>query len=502
VAELAAVRAFGLRRSAAVLEGTFSAATRVGEEWFAPFHVETVRYGLSFLAGMDVAVPFPEAPEASLAGSRQVLGLSGSYPSDWGRTELPVWSNLLTMVPEAELSGYASQLGYRSDLTSHVAVVRIVAQDGYRTTFEVLDALRGTFPGTFQDNWYASWGLPWPGVSEEVWIASVSGLTEYPPDGDLVGTVIDLRPASPEALAEVKAALATPSDPFAAGGLRALRDEYRTGFLFHTSEVVVSSLVTGLAEECCTGAGGTYVSNEVSEVFRGDAVPGRFVIGGHAYYGDEDCGDAHLAGLAGIVDPVALAEDDFDCLEYPLTDMWEAWVPLESPVRVRLPFSPAARDAVAGWVKAAPPVYRLHQPDSVIDPDEVAQDGDIAPWSMPLDPLAALMVASRFVLFTVQEVSYDAGTELHTVLVSTTFSTAEYEHLEVHEAKLVFHCGDPRLLQEGARWVGGLVMLDDWSYGGEPPDLARTFLVPGALLPEAAMTPQIENAMALFLNGP
>jgi hypothetical protein len=504
-ANLASLHRFALSQGLAVVTGAFGDAVKLQYDTYLPMTITEVHFGWSFLVGIETMVRVEPLLVETLAGSSGwTVAFSQPHPTSWEQDERPVWGNALAFVPAEEASAMPDAVGYRTLATNLVAVVRIVAQDEYRTTFEVVDALQGTFPAAFQDNWYESWGLPYPDVADgedEHWIASVYGLTEYP-EGVVLGSVYDFRPATPEALAVVMAELESPYAPYDVQQLRAERDERLAGLRFHHSPAVVSSVVSGLAMECCTGAGGTFVEHEVMEVLRGTGLPPRFVIGGHAYYGEEACGDPFLYGLSTVVDPAPFMEEPFDCLEYPEMDSWDAYgPPITSGVAVRLPHSASNLALVKDWLTASTPLYQLYAPGAAVPAEALAQDPSNAPWSQPQDAVEAFVNATHIALIQVDEITYDAANDAHTVLFSTTFSTHEYEHLERYTVKLAFRCGDSRLLQEGSRLVGGLVLLDAWSYGAdEGPDLTRSFLVPGALLPEWEMSDQLLNTLATFLN--
>ena len=265
---------------------------------------------------------------------------------------------------------------------------------------------------------------------------------------------------------------------------------------------MVSSVVVGLAEECCTGAGGTYVDNEVTGVLQGAAAGSRFITGGHAYYGDEECGDAFVLGLDELVDPTEVAPEGFDCLAPPTASSWDPFgAAVVSPVNVGLPLTDANRQAVESWVAASEPLYQLYDLKADVPPEAVVQDPADMPWSVPVDAVEAFLMATHIVLFTVKEATYDPAADLHRVIVSTTFSIYEYEHLVKYDAALVFRCGDPRLLLPGSRWIGPLVLLDSWSYDpAAGPALEQAFLIPGVLLPESVMSSQLESDLSYYLN--
>jgi len=413
------------------------------------------------------------------------------------------------MVPEDEKEDFTDAIAYRSEHTQLVAVVRIVAQDEYRTTFEVVDALEGTWPASFQDNWYASWELPYPAPAseegddeDERWIASVYGLTEYPDDeagSSHIGSVYDFRPATPAAIAAVKESVAHPAITWDVESLVARRDNYAESLRFRMAPIVVSSVVTGFADECCTGAGGTFVAHEIREVLQGDTDISRFVTGGHAYYGGEDCGDGFLYGFGELVDPAEMGSEDFDCRHYPDGSWWPAeQAQLLSSTDVRLPSTDANRSQIDDLLRASLPLYQLRPEDAPGLPPNL-QDASRAPWSLPLRGIESFFVATHIALFQVEEVTTDDETGAHDVLISTTWSLHEYDHLERFRARLRFSCGDERLLLQGSRWIGGFVLLDSW-YAPNLPELERGFLVPGALVPEWTFTSPLSNELWSLLR--
>lgn len=499
---LASLRRFALHRGVAVVEGTFGAVTEAQVGGVAPFTVTKVHRGWRFLEGVEAAVEVPDGFEPTSApGAAWVVAMSQSRPIPWDHADKPWWGTVLTLVPATEAASFADVTGYHADDAPLVAVVRLAAQDAYRTTFEVVDALKGTFPPAFADNWYAEWGLPFPAPDPQaLYVATVYGLTHYATDDLWLGSVLDFRPADAVMITEVEAALAHPAPPFDREALRRVRDDLRTGFRFHRSAVVAASQVTGFAGECCTNAGGTFVEHAVLETLKG-AAGDRFVLGGHGYYGDETCGDSFVVGLDAWVDPAAIGEG-FDCLDYPAGRSWDAAGPaISSSERVRLPLTSANQEQVAAWLAASPPLYQLYEPDADLPAEAVAQDPANAPWSEPHDAVEALVSANVMILFTIDQVTHDAESSVTRVFASSTFSLVEYEHLARHSFQLAFRCGDPRLTQVGSRWVGGLVMLEP--YGYDPtgtPNLASAFLIPGALLPEGEVSGQLESDLAQLLN--
>ncbi|MBI5494932.1 MAG: hypothetical protein HY904_07870 [Deltaproteobacteria bacterium] len=491
------VRAFAAEHAASLVQVRADAPRRIGELHFADVTVETVLYGWGFLAGIRATVALEPAQAALVtAGSRWVVALSDARAVTWDQTALPTWGNITALIPADEQSAYADSLAWRP--RALVAVVRIVARDEYRVTFDVVDVLRGTFPGRFSDNWLASWRLPYPDPSAATYILSTDGLGTAP--GDVVlGSVMDLRPATEAALAMVRAALAqAPAD--ARAELRARRDAWLTGYRFHSAPVVVGATVTGRAEECCTNAGGTYVAHQVSSVMRGGAAElAGFVTGGHAYYGGEQCGDSALFGLRALLPQgVNALSAGFDCLTGGGMDPAPGQN-LVSPVEVVLAGTPENRTRVAAWVASSPPVYRLHAPDTPLAEGDLEQNPAAAPWSTPVDAAHAYMSGTYAARFRVVSATR-LGSAWRT-RISTTLTLYEYAHLARREFDLFFACGEPALQQPGSRWVGAFEMLDPPSWDpAQTPAVTRGFLVPGSILPEHAMTAQLESDLARYLQ--
>lgn len=497
---LESLRRFALFVATSVVEGEFGQTAKFQGDHYASLTVDKVHYGWSFLAGMTVWVRVPEQILDSLGKSAQwTVSLSSSHPSQWEQDADPAWSNAIAVIPEEETAGLSDLVTYRSHDTTHVAVVRIVEQDEYRTTFEVLDALKGTFPEKFSDNWYHSWNLPYPPVSDNEWVASVYGLTEYP-EGQVVGSVYDFRPATPEKLALVKSVLAHPQVEFDSAQLQTARQRLHVGLRFHYSPTVLTSVITGRAEECCTGAGGTFIQHEITETLKGETDLSWFITGGHAYYGPEECGDRFVQGLGTLLDPSGIVDELFDCLEYPYADSWDAWgEPISSPLSVQLPASEENLADVASWLSSSPPLYQLHAPNADLGDSIPPQDAENALWSHPLDAATAFLYATHIAVFTIEQVTHSASLDAWEVLISTTFSVHEYDHLEVFFAKLAFRCGDARLLEEGARWIAPFVLDSSWSFASEKePNYSRILMLPGVLIPEAQISDQLESKLSYF----
>lgn len=160
-ANVASLRALGLDSAVSVVGGTIGVPfERSPGDWYAPLMVESVHYGWTFVVGLSVNVPIPKG-FAIEPGSRVVVGLSQSHPGIWDAGETPYWSNVTAMIPLADVPTDA--LAWTRHRAPLVAIVKLTAIDAQRATFEVVTPLQGDFPATtFQDNWYAEWGITYP----------------------------------------------------------------------------------------------------------------------------------------------------------------------------------------------------------------------------------------------------------------------------------------------------------------------------------------------------
>lgn len=481
-ANVASLRTLGLDTAVAVIGGTIGVPfERNPGEWYAPFTVEAVHYGWTFAVGMTVNVPIPRGLDVS-AGSRVVVGLSQSHPGIWDAGETPYWSNVTAMIPLGDVP--AEALEWTRHRAPLVAVVKLTAIDAQRATFEVVSPLVGDFPATtFQDNWYAEWGITYPSPSNDfLYLASLSGLSAYPAAGGAstyLGSVLDFRPVVDELVAAVRA-----PEPASLVALRAERDRLRLAWRLHRAETVVIGRVTGLASECCTGAGGTYVRYDRTEVLAGDAAA-SFVLGGHGYYGPEACDDEYILAPDAFSDGPQM-EEPFSCDAFDGPDAM-------NDIGTKMDASAENVADVKAWLAGAPPLLQLH-PEGEGTPGETPAAS--LPWAPVRDAADAFSIATHIALMTVIAVDeIDGG---HRITFETTWSAYEYEHLKRSRVSVAFECGDERLLELGSRWLAPVVMLDPAFEGSPNPENA--FLIPGVLAPEWAIPDQLRNTLELRLN--
>ncbi len=475
-ANVASLRFLGLETAVSVVAGTIGEKVeRNPGEWYVPLLVETVYYGWTFLVGSESRIPLPKGMDLP-AGSRVVVGLSQNHPAIWDIGGPSYWSNVTAMMPLSDAP--AAGLGWRD--APLVAVVKITALDSHRATFEVVTKVRGEWPvTTFQDNWYAEWGAAYPAPDANFhYLASVSELGQYPaPGGGItyLGSILDFRPSSDELVARASAGV--PKTDLAA--LVEERDQLHRAWRLKRSKNVVTGRVTGLASECCTGAGGTYIRYDRTEVLAGDAPP-SFVLGGHGYYGTEACGDDYLVAPSAWSEGPLMGEP-FSCEVHDGPDSMIPW-------ELQLPATADVVAEVKAWLAGAPPLLQLHPEGAALPGAEPAAD---LPWARIRDASDAFSMATHISLIVVKAVdAVDGG---HRVTLETTWSPYEYDHLVRYTVSLAFKCGDERLLEVGSRWLAPVVMLDPTFQG--TPDPEQAFIIPGALVPEWALSDQLRNTL-------
>lgn len=490
------VNRFGLEQSVAIVEGTLGISRLIGTQIYAPFTMTKVHLGWHFLAGMIVMVPIDaHVRDSAHYAEPWIIGVTQGHPVDWDQAEYPYWGVPLVIISALESADYADQLRYQTWGTPHVAVVKIVEQTDERTTFDVIATLKGTFPKQFSANWYQRWGISYPGPSEETYILSARALTDYEQGKVTIASITDFRPHTEASLATARSVLFG-SPLYDAAAIAPFKVSYLDSVRIHQAPLVVTSVISGWSDECCTGAGGTLFSNQIHRWLRGSHKSAVFLYGGHGYYGEETCGDRFIYGLRDLV-ATESGKVDFSCLTYPNGSSYgpDYANAMTSPVVIRLPFSDETLARVETWVAASPPVYRLFA--AGVDPASLQQNFANAPWSKPLDAATAYLTATDLVLFTVTDVTLHSD---HTVVsISTTFSPYEFAHQTQHSLKLAFRCGNTNLTEVGKRWIGAFAFPDRGNSPSQTQPFERAFLIPGSLVPEWAISGALGGKLGHFL---
>ncbi len=249
----------------------------------------------------------------------------------------------------------------------------------------------------------------------------------------------------------------------------------RVAWQFHVSPEVLVGEVVGHAR-LDTAIIGRGVPHRVVARFRGDSAARALQLDHTSL--PSHCGDRWIIGADtadGPREPPPASCDIRSDSERPSTDD-----------RARLPDTTAARADVWDWLEASEPAYRTWAPED--DPSAIRYATPRPPWADEPSLDEALALATHVATLTVDEVSSDG--EVHDVLViihaSDDFPSTLGRSPEPR--RLRFTCGDPRLLERGARWT---VLIATADYH---PDLDRGYLVPGVMLPDAPWVPQALRA--------
>lgn len=461
------IRRLGLLTSDAIVEGRMSEMfeQRAGE-LAATLSIDRVVLGSSFMAGAEVTVHFENEDQGRFPPGEYIFGFSGNeYPvrDDFGGAS---WWSTQVIVPVAERADVEDLVRYRA--APYIAMVSLESRDEDRAHFRVVEALRGELPERFSMNWSTrAFAVDFPQPNDAAWFISLSRLDLVPGDVYL-GTGHDFRPATDVNRALIETAIVTLEESIDTEALRAFGERYRTSWRLRRSPHVLTAHPTGFVEECCTGAGGTYVEYRIDDELQGRALERRLVGGGHGSMSSESCGGpAHIFGVESMDGVVVPSRDQFSCGRDTFTDATSG----SHFIRVDLPNTPENLTDAVEWLVSRPPYY-LFGAEERQNPER----GGV--WSAPLSVDRAL-AAGELTLFRV------VSAESRQIVLETTFYAEMYEHLEKYQATLSLECGDPRLFALG-RYYYGLVTWDDLNYRGRPGDDVLgggPFLVPGVLLP-------------------
>jgi hypothetical protein len=464
----------GLALSPTVLQGRLEAPAGDGRQ--ARLTVSRVERGHGFLLGTSALVEVDRAFLAATPLPAEVLvGLSEPGLPSRGLEDAPTLGAAVVTLPAARRTEVTDQLGYPGLAPPFVAVVEVAARDEDRATLRVQEVLTGEVPEVVHVNWGRAYAAPWPEVGPARYLASFSYLSFNEPSGVYLGTLADWRAAAPEALAAARATLARPRAPVDGPALVALRQRLSAAWTFRRAPRVLQTRVTGLAGECCTGAGGTYVAHEIMQDLRGDAEPGPFQTGGHAYYPEEGCGDRMLLATDGPL-RAPVPGDAFTCTGDSGVEGY-----LETTrERARLTDDDRALADVRGWLAATPPLYHARAADAPPgDPIPVGLD---APWSRRRSPSEALSFGTLAHVEVVAAEPLGAG---HRIVLATNLSPYPTSSWPTLQLQLTPACADPRLQEVGSSWL--LPFVADPSEPGSPAEaaLAGAVFFPRGVILEA-----------------
>jgi len=386
------------------------------------------------------------------------------------------WWTKRVVISASDRDTYAGELAYHVTPSALVAIVELDTNDSHQARFHVLESLAGEFPAAeIYDGW-SNDGSPFPGASSTRYIATFSDVAYVEAAHQYGGSILDFRPETPEARAMVIGAIARAREPWDGAALLDFAKYYRMSWQFHRAPDVVATTVYGIAGECCTNAGGTFVAHDINTDLRGTAGVDFLIRGGHAYYSDEKCGDALILGTEDLGHTGTGEAPALECTD--TGGSLDTSFPTDR-VLVELPDSPANRARTVEWIGADEPNYLLHTEDESLAPKPAPSEARAAPWSAPSAVDHALVSAPLAWLRIVRAVAVPGG---HEVTIDTTFSPYTFDHLPVHRMKLAFTCGDPRLLREGSEWLAPIVS-DGFPSDSGAARAQGAFIVPGVLLP-------------------
>jgi len=484
-----ALELHGFFESKAVLEGTLGDRFEQDGVSYARFTISRVRAGVSSYAGREIGIAMGPGLHATFgAGTSVLVGLSSTYSfrDASGTASMATWSNALAIVRADQATLPEEALGFRAWHAPNVAIVRVRELPVERIAFDVRETLAGALPPTLLANWSANWG-PVPVQMGDELVAGFGEIIDL--GGESLATeIVELRPSNADERARALRGIdALGPSGFATryrAGLDQARDDaalYRLAWTFGRSEYVLGVEVAGIADECCTNAGGTYFANTVTDLLRGAAPAGPVVTGGHGVYADYGCGDRFLLALRTVATTASGTLAGYSCTGASLASA------STSGIEAVLDASAASRSNVELWLRSAAPLLRLYANNVTAPADALTPPGEPAVWSVPVSTMTALRARHLLALMTILDVSEQTGGG-YAVRVRTPFYRTELSHLANTEATMFFPCADPRLLEVGRRWVGALMGAEPTSTGATSfpayLDEQRLMLIPGMLIPD------------------
>jgi hypothetical protein len=444
-----------------------------GYYFAAPIEVERVWFGPSFVEGLQTYLALSPAQAESFVPGRYLIGTASGFPGHELATGAPTWV-AQALIPVAQRDAYADLFAFTVQAPAQVAVVEIAARDSYTVTFRVVERLTHELPNEITDTWETEISdVAFPPVGPTRYLATFRHIFHDEGTQRNSGILTDFRPYAGDTPAVAAQALAAPIPGFNAAALEGADADYQMAWTVHRAPSVVATRIGGAAYECCTGAGGTYFSHDVTHDFSSSGVS-RLLLGGHGYYSEERCGERQLLALnaAGAL-PYAEPEGGLGCGEpvsWPNT--LDSYLPT-AEVHVQVPDSVAARSKFDAWIQAPDPVYLLRSESELADPAPLSER---AFWSQPMS-LEQLLVSAEMIW--IQVVSVSTRGDTRDVLLETTFSTSDA--VPRRRVRLSAKCIDPRLLREGSTWLAPVSINQATRI--ENTERAGVFLVPGWLFP-------------------
>ena len=482
IPDLDAVAHLGLSVSHAIVEGTLSDPRQVGDEQFAKLTISRVYQGYWFLQGATVWVAVDEKtldlyqlPAQMVVGFRHNL-----LPMDHETLGEPVWWGSITFIPSARTE--LGKVGLISSQFENMVVATLISRNEEQATFRVDEVLKGQVPTTFQTYWSLSaYQVTWPEPSDQQYLLALHELSDI--SGTATAAIGDMRPLTAANRQLYEEELTAPRTYWDLARTEHLRREFSTGWSVFRAPNVVRTRVAGIAGECCTGAGGTFIHHEIESSWRKSDPAEELVMGGHAYYGPEVCGDTYIMAADTLGDMSGLEMSQFTCEGTGWLDASDVPQGFHPERLTVLPDDPQTRDDTTRWVGSEGPLLTILDPTASPDPDALMTPGTEAHWAHAVPPDAALIAATHPTVIHITNVVNHTDPPWSEVTISTSYYDAEYDSSVMHEASLAFTCADQRLTTVGSEWYVFIVFDPSWYPGSEAPPYGKGFIIPGLLLP-------------------
>jgi len=501
---LRAVNRLGLEMSSVRVEGTLgNPVTDVFGERHAVLTIEKVWVGPTFLEGAQTLVGLSSGELAGLKlpGS-YIVGfgttidgfLANPYPVQVVEASMSVWDKEV-IIPSAERDHFADLLSYGIEGEPLVAVVQVVARDGYKS-LRVVETLAGNLPGSITMPWLSTpYVADFPEPGEQNYLATFRRVYLHEGTGRYLGDLLDFRPYDATVREMAQRALAAPRAPRDLAALRRAADEYRLAWAVHRSSFVAATRIVGAARETCAGYCDTYFAYDVLEDLRGGNAA-RVLLDsgvtedsqGNEAYPSERCGDTAV---------VAVSESESDAASADTAVPFACGEPSDWPhvdrhvlprVNARWVDSEATRAQVRGWLRSPEPRHLMRREADRRAPFALGPD---AVWSRPMSEDQALVTAP-LVWISVVGLSESTGR----LVVETSFSSWPNEPAPRQRLELDAECND-QLAAFPGEWLVPLVMDD----GAGPLYEGDAFIIPGVVLPNFGYINRIVDKLRFTTNA-
>ncbi|MDA3863966.1 MAG: hypothetical protein PF689_08900 [Deltaproteobacteria bacterium] len=468
------INKIGIGISHTITEGILSDSTEINGQLYRFYEVVKVYNGLTFIEGLKCWIPFDTNESYSQSEGSFVIGFYGNkLPTISDDLDELVWHGKGIIIPSEDKD--ESLLGIKLNEKSLIAIVTISDQNESFTTFNLIESVQGNFPDSFSTTWsHSVFPVNYPVPSSKEYIVTFEYLNDTEPYN---GSVSDFRENNVENYNMVISSLNNPIVYWNTDEIASFSEYYKTGWSFNYAKYSYYTTVTGRADECCTGAGGTFISHSVDTFLNGSSNADKIVLGGHGYYGTESCSDQYIIASSSMGNSDQFEE--FLCSNSPLVYDNNVEYPFSPENLTKIEDNIENRELVDIWINSEPPVLRLHSIEESINYANLPGNGI---FSEAVSIAKAVNIASPS-LFTVEDVITHKNPAWYEVTLSTTFSLYQFEHLKLHNIKIAFKCGDSRLLQKGKELVGFFVFDNPNLLNENIVDYSSGFIIPGAFLP-------------------